>query len=128
MSCPSDRRLKRDIRPLEGALAKVRALRGVTYEWRRDEHPDRGFPAGRQVGFIAQEVEAVVPEVVAEIDGVKTLAPQNLTALLVEAVKEQQATIDRQRAEIDALAARLAALEAAVAARADERKVAGAGR
>ncbi len=125
---PSDRRLKKDIRPLDGALAKVLALRGVTYDWRRDEFPERRLPAGRQVGFIAQEVEAVVPEVVGEVDGLKTLAPQHLTALLVEAVREQQATIERQRAEIDALAARLEALEAALAAPAGGPKVAGAAR
>lgn len=130
-TCPalSDFRLKKEIRPLEGALAKVLALRGVSYEWRREEFPLHKFPSGRQDGFIAQEVEAIVPEVVWENhEGMKLLATQNLAALLVEGMKEQQLTIERQRAEINGLSARIAELAAVLAKMAIDRGGAGRGK
>jgi hypothetical protein len=88
----SDERLKRDIRPLEGSLGKVRALRGVSFRWKDDEK-DRAY--GIQRGFIAQEVESVIPEwVKTSEDGTKSLEKIGVEALLVEAIKEQQAQIE----------------------------------
>ncbi|MBN1213746.1 MAG: tail fiber domain-containing protein [candidate division Zixibacteria bacterium] len=97
----SDQRWKKNIAPLDNALGSVRQLRGVSYEWRQDEFSDMNFPGGRQLGFIAQEVEAVVPEVVhtAE-DGYKSIDYAKLIALLTEAVKTQQAQIDNLNARI----------------------------
>ena len=97
----SARALKRDIRPLDGALAIVDRLRGVRFAWR-----DSGEPA---IGFIAEEVAAVLPEVVA-FDGADGSAAGvdygRVTAVLVEAAKEQQRQIDGLAAECDALEAR----------------------
>jgi len=63
----SDRRFKRDLAPVEGAaaLAAVRRLRPVRYAHRAEEFPERRLAEGPQLGFVAQEVQEVFPEVVA---------------------------------------------------------------
>jgi len=105
---PSDMRWKREIAPIDHALARVLALRGVTYEYRREEYPGKNFPQGIQMGFVAQEMEQVVPEITRTgTDGYKAIAYQNLTALLVEALKEQQGEITVLRAMVERLEARL---------------------
>ncbi|WBF05216.1 tail fiber protein 2 [Burkholderia phage CSP3] len=79
----SDRRLKSNIKRIKGAMAKVRELVGVTFTRRRSKDKTR------HMGFIAQDVEKVVPEVVrTDEKGVKMIAYPNLTALLAEALKE----------------------------------------
>ncbi|MEO8435368.1 MAG: tail fiber domain-containing protein, partial [Pyrinomonadaceae bacterium] len=76
----SDLRYKRDIRAIPGALSKVLSLRGVTFDWRREEFPALNFASGRQVGFVAQEVERVVPEaVVRDTEGFRSVAYSHLT-------------------------------------------------
>jgi hypothetical protein len=97
----SDLRYKRDIRTIPGALAKVLALRGVTFDWRREEFPQLNFTSGRSVGFIAQEVERVVPEAVTrDSAGFRSVAYAHLAPVLVEAVKEQQAQLERQQEQL----------------------------
>ena len=81
----SSRRWKTNIQTLQGALAKVQRLRGVSYELK-----DSGK---HEVGVIAEEVGAVVPEVVSYEDNGKDARGvdySRLTALLIEATKEQQ--------------------------------------
>jgi hypothetical protein len=109
----SDYRLKENIAPMTGALAKVAALNPVTYTWKVD-----GF-AGQ--GFIAHELQAVVPDCVTgekdavdaegkpEYQGVDT---SFLVATLTAAIKEQQAIIEQQSQAIASLTTRIAALEA----------------
>jgi hypothetical protein len=100
----SDLDLKRNIRTLEDSLEKITGLRGVSFEWRTEEFPDKGFKAGRHIGLVAQEVERIIPEIVrTDRDGKKSLAYDKLTAVLVEAVKEQQAELNSQRAQIEEL-------------------------
>jgi hypothetical protein len=77
----SDIRLKTDIKPIDNALNKVRAIRGVTFK-----RVDTGLI---QAGVIAQEVEMVLPEVVVTgTDGYKSVAYGNIVSLLIEAIKE----------------------------------------
>jgi hypothetical protein len=105
---PSSRRWKTEVRPLTDALALVQQLRGVRYRWTESGTPD--------VGFIAEEVGAVVPEVVTYASNgtdAETVNYARLVALLVEALKEQQAQMAADRAHLQALEARLEALEAA---------------
>jgi hypothetical protein len=88
----SDLKLKTDIKPLESSLDKVKQLSGVSFNWNTGR-------VGRDIGFIAQEVEKIVPEVVREkkdtfFGDVKTVNYQALVAVLVEAIKEQQVQID----------------------------------
>ena len=89
----SDERIKTNIRSLEDPLAKVIQLRGVMYDRTDIESNDN-------IGLIAQEVESVIPELVSESDGVKSLAYSNMVAVLVEAIKDQQKQIDALREEI----------------------------
>lgn len=97
----SDARFKTNVRSVTGAMSKVMNLHGVTFNYRDAEFPDRNFPGGTQLGFIAQDVEKVIPEVVVtNKDGYKAIAYQNLTALLTEAIKEQQGTIQQQHVKI----------------------------
>jgi hypothetical protein len=84
----SDARLKRDVRLIDGALDRVQALRGVTYE-RIDL--DDGL---RHTGIIAQELQAVLPEAVrTSEDGTLMVAYGNLAGLLIEAIKELRAEV-----------------------------------
>ncbi|MCL4651640.1 tail fiber domain-containing protein [Burkholderia multivorans] len=79
----SDRRVKSNIKRIKGAMAKVRELVGVTFTRRRSEDKTR------HMGFIAQDVEPIVPEVVrTDEKGMKSIAYANMTALLAEALKE----------------------------------------
>lgn len=83
----SDERLKKNIETISDALPKVTSLRGVEYD-----HKNTGDHC---LGLIAQEVEKIVPDVVYEdVEGIKSIAYQNMVALLVEAVKDQQKQID----------------------------------
>ena len=98
----SDFRFKKNITGVTNALDKVMAINGVTYDFRTDEFPDRSFPHTRQLGFIAQNVEEVAPEVVAtNSDGYKAVDYAKLTALLNEAIKEQQSQISAQASTIE---------------------------
>ena len=103
--CASDERLKEAIEPIRNALAKVLAITGVTFEFDQESHPDMNLPKGRQMGLIAQEVEQVAPELVMspEGDGFKAIKYGNAIALVIEAMKEQQALIGGQQDEIERL-------------------------
>ncbi|HEY5914994.1 MAG TPA: tail fiber domain-containing protein [Verrucomicrobiae bacterium] len=110
----SDARYKTGIAPLENALNAVVNLRGVSYDWRKDL-PDLHLSERRQIGFLAQEVEKVLPELVyADAKGFKSVAYVSLVPVLVEAMKEQQVEIETLRAKaarVDELETRLKRLE-----------------
>jgi len=100
----SDERWKKDITTIDNALEIVNQLRGVTYSWRVDEFPDNNFETDKQIGFIAQEVEKVFPIAVdTDANGYKSVEYTHMVALLVEAIKQQQLTIDEQNKEIENL-------------------------
>jgi hypothetical protein len=85
----SDARFKKNVSPITGALDKVCAIGGDYYEYRVDEFPSRGFETGRQMGWIAQNVQAVAPELVREDEeGFKSVAYARSAALLAAAVRE----------------------------------------
>jgi hypothetical protein len=88
----SDQRLKKNIETISGALEKVLALRGVTFNWKDSTAPRR------MMGMIAQEVQRVVPELVFqnEKDGYYGINYGETTGLLIEAIKEQQKIIQEQ--------------------------------
>lgn len=100
----SDARWKKDIAPLNDSLDKVLNLQGVSYKWKQDEFPDMEFDNKKHIGFIAQDLEKSVPEVVSSGEnGYKYVSYENLNALLVEAVKEQQKMIKEQNLKIKEL-------------------------
>ena len=89
----SDRRLKTNIKPISGAVDKVKQLSGNTYDWL--ENSDLHDFTGSDVGVIAQEVEAVFPELVStRPNGYKAVRYDKLVAVLIEAVKELSAEVD----------------------------------
>jgi hypothetical protein len=93
----SDIRLKENIEVIPNAIEKVKQIRGVTFT--RNDQEDK---EARHTGVIAQEVEKVLPEVVSEDnEGVKNVAYGNIVGLLIEAMKEQQETIDKLTGRIN---------------------------
>ena len=97
----SDRRYKDDITTLANPIEMVKRLRGVSFEWKRSEFADHNFPAGEQIGVIAQEIEEVVPGIVTDdLNGYKSVDYAKLVPILIEAVKEQQRTIEAQNARL----------------------------
>ena len=100
----SDRRFKQNIRPLAGALAAVRALRGVRYEWNALGVQRGGTAGAGQVGLIAQELETLYPELVlTDAAGYKSVNYAQLAPVLIEALKEQQQQIETLKAQNAAL-------------------------
>jgi hypothetical protein len=99
----SDVRFKTHISPIENSLQKVLQLRGVHFDWNTKDFPDRKFSDQKAIGFIAQEVEKVLPEVVQTEktpEGYKAVQYDKVVALLVEAIKEQQKQIDCLKREL----------------------------
>jgi hypothetical protein len=95
----SDGRLKKNVEVIKTPLEKVMALRGVTYNWKDSLAPRR------MMGMIAQEVLAVVPELVFqnESDGFYGINYGETSALLIEAIKEQQKMIQELKKDVSAL-------------------------
>lgn len=97
---PSDRRLKENIRPLEGALEKVLALRGVSFNFLKDKKK-------REIGLIAQDVEPIVPEVLQDYnlpdeEPMLAIDYTRLVPVLIEAIKELTARIANLEEKADA--------------------------
>lgn len=94
----SDARLKTNIENINNSLEKVMQLNGVYFNWKNNSD------SNRQIGFIAQEVEKIIPEVVVkDINGDYGMAYGNLSALLINAIKEQQKMIEELKKEVEAL-------------------------
>ena len=95
----SDARLKENVTPITNALEKLSQIRGVEFDWTQSHIDSRGgedgyFVRRHDVGVIAQEVEAVLPEVVADReDGFKAVKYEKMIPLLIEAIKELQAEV-----------------------------------
>jgi hypothetical protein len=114
----SDRRFKENISPLTGALDKIMLLQPKTYTLKRSEYDYMNFPAGTQIGLIAQEVAEVIPELVEDATNPGPLDPETrrpkgeeikykamnyiaLTPVLVQAIKEQQAQIEDLKKKLE---------------------------
>jgi hypothetical protein len=111
----SDERYKTNVQTFPNALDAILNLRGVTFDWKRNDYPGMNFADGRQVGFIAQEVEKVLPEAVSmDSTGTRSVAYANVVPVLVEAMKQQQRQIQSRDARILRLEAQLAELAEAV--------------
>ena len=127
----SDAKLKKDIRVIDNALAKINQLQPRTYTFKTDEYKYMGLPSEQQYGFIAQELEQVFPEMVRDMqqpidndykkNGMLTFKAINYTEMipvLTQAVQEQQkqieakdAKIAEQQIQLDAVNARLDMIE-----------------
>jgi hypothetical protein len=89
----SDIAYKEDIQDISYGLAEVKALRPRTYKMKGTDLND-GKGLDQKIGFIAQEAELVVPEVVDGEEGEKTMSYGQLTAVLVKAIQELEARIE----------------------------------
>ena len=85
----SDKRLKTNIRDIKNPLSGILKVKGVLYDRLDNDSKD-------QIGFLAQDLEEIFPElVITGLDGIKSVNYQAMTAILVEAIKEQQLQIDK---------------------------------
>jgi hypothetical protein len=92
----SDIRLKTDVQNLQNTLEKIMKLRGVNFTYKNDSTKKK------QIGFIAQEMEEVFPELVTtDANGYKGITYANVTAVLLEGIKEQQPKIDANQRDIE---------------------------
>jgi hypothetical protein len=110
-ACVSDRRLKKNITPIAGAMDRLLQINGVNFEWKEpDEHQGRGI----QTGVIAQDVQKGFPEWVTENDkGFETvnIDPRAFLGVVVEAFRTVKARADKADARADKAEERLDRIE-----------------
>ena len=96
----SDIRLKENITPITNALEKVKSLTGVMFDWKEETKSVHGYE-GHDVGIIAQDVQAVLPEAVRTNEtGYLSVRYEKMIALLIEGMKEQQLQIDELKSKL----------------------------
>lgn len=97
----SDQKYKENVKTIENPLEIVNKLNGVTFDWKKD--------GKKSLGYIAQEVEEVLPEMVKEVpsfekgETYKTVNYAPIVAVMGEAIKEQQSQIDSLKEQIEEL-------------------------
>jgi hypothetical protein len=92
----SDARVKNNLRPIENVIDRICKSRGILYD-RTD------VDSKNNIGFIAQELEETFPELVTTDGDRKSVKYQNATAILFEAIKEQQKQIEYLKSELNGL-------------------------
>lgn len=98
----SDQRVKENIEPLVDGIKKVNSINAVEFDWKPVENISQRD--GHDIGFIAQQLELVVPEAVyTRGDGYKTVRYEKITPILVQAIKEQQEIIEQLKSRIEKL-------------------------
>ena len=103
--------MKDNIFIIEDPIDKIKRLRGVEFDWNKDNAPDWAadgeyLPSGslHDIGIIAQDVQKVFPEAVLERDnGYLAVKYEKLVAVLIEGVKEQQKQIEKLTDRINKL-------------------------
>lgn len=102
----SDKRFKTNIRPLQNPLQKILGLNPVSFDWDPANNTDRVLDTKNHIGFLAQEVEKIIPGVVStatDMMKTKSVAYGDIIPYLTEALKKQQQIMDDQQKQIDAL-------------------------
>jgi hypothetical protein len=113
LSCPSDLRYKKNILPIENSLSNILKINGVRYDWKQEEFPEKQFSDKNQIGFIAQEIEKIFPEMVfTDEKGFKSVDYARLTPVLVEAIKELNLKNEKLEIKNQKLESRLDKIEA----------------
>jgi hypothetical protein len=101
---PSDKRLKTNIETLGNTLQAIDSMRGVRFEYKDQKR----YAKGPKIGVIAQELMKVYPEMVVKgADGFYKVDYTQLSAVLIQAMKEQQQKMKQQQSEINELKVRL---------------------
>jgi hypothetical protein len=89
----SDRRFKDNIKPIENALDKINQIGGYEFDWKEENKIEHGYE-GHDLGVIAQEIEAIAPELVqTRENGYKAVKYDKLVSVLIQAVKELSAKV-----------------------------------
>jgi hypothetical protein len=100
LSNVSDERYKKDINKIDNALGLIAQFDGYNYKFRKDEFPELKFDTTAQIGFIAQEIQKALPQLVSENDsGYLSVNYIKVVPILLMGMKEQQAIIEAQKAE-----------------------------
>ena len=106
----SDARLKENVRVISNPIYKLEQIRGVYFDWTDEHIKERGgedgyFVRKEDIGVIAQEVEAILPEIVATRDnGFKAVKYEKIVPLLIECIKSQQRQINQILEKVEKLA------------------------
>lgn len=118
---PSDGRFKKNIKSIDKGLDLVLGLRPVTYQWKKCYTAGKGMEENKKYfGFISQEVEKVFPEAVVrkelpvankKVSDFRFINQTNFTPVLVKALQEQQALIEKQNIEINKLKEKIKTME-----------------
>lgn len=112
----SDAQLKQNVQPLQNSLDLVQQLNGVSFEWNQQVDTSLNLPSGTEIGFIAQDVAQVVPEVTYDDNkGYKHVEYQKVVPLLVEANKQLKDSLDQIKSDYQNLQQQLATLSQQVA-------------
>jgi hypothetical protein len=96
----SDIGLKENLNPIENSIEKIQAISGYNFDWKDEVVKERGgeddyFVRKSDVGVVAQEIEAILPEACAtRPDGTKAVRYEQLVPLLIEGIKELKAEIE----------------------------------
>jgi hypothetical protein len=91
----SDRRFKENITPIENALDKINQIGGYEFDWKEENKVEHGYE-GHDLGVIAQEIEAIAPELVqTRENGYKAVKYDKLVSVLIQAIKELSAKVNR---------------------------------
>lgn len=111
----SDRRLKKNIRPLANTLSKLDQLRGVSFEWNHLATTVGLKEGDKNIGMIAQELQKVYPELVKADKGKNheylSIDYSKFTAVLLESIKELKGQVNTMQDQINFLQAEVKALE-----------------
>ncbi|PWG80437.1 tail fiber domain-containing protein [Pararcticibacter amylolyticus] len=108
--------LRTDVQPITNSLSKISQLEPLTFKYKQEDIKKLNLPAGLQYGFIPEDVQRVLPEVVKneskmipagknafKTTSVKNIDLEALIPVLVGSIKEQQAEIEALKKEIQSL-------------------------
>lgn len=109
----SDARFKKDIQTISAdAVARLGKVRGTTYQFRTEEFKKKNFTKGKQLGFIAQELKVLFPELVKQdSEGYYSVNYTGLIPVMVEAIKKQQQKINALEAANTKISAQLSKIQ-----------------
>jgi len=97
----SDMQYKQNVTTIDSPIDKLNQISGKKYEYNTTAFPNKNFPSGYTYGVIAQEIQSVLPELVkADSLGYLAVNYDGLIPILIEAVKQQNATITQQGEQI----------------------------
>jgi hypothetical protein len=98
----SDSRLKTDVLPIPNGLSVIEQLNPVSFYWNEDIREEMGD--GKKIGFIAQEIEQVIPEIVGKTnDGYYTLDTKSLIPIMTKAIQELKTCNDSLKERVSCI-------------------------